>query len=91
MKTDLKYRAPGRNVGGLPFKITNSDLQVTRSDGVILFNSAKGRMVSSHSEMDLEGNLYIQIAGMITPVELMQTQKITVKNMDKNPVEPAKK
>jgi hypothetical protein len=30
-------------------------------------------------------------AGMITPVDLTQTQKTTIKNMDKNPVEPAKK
>ncbi|MFL5241576.1 MAG: DUF6263 family protein [Gemmataceae bacterium] len=91
MKTDVKYRAPGRNVGGLPFKVVNSYLQTTRSDGVILFNSAKGRMESSHSEMELEGKLNIEIAGMITPVDLIQTQKTTIKNMDNNPIEPAKK
>jgi hypothetical protein len=91
MKTDVKYRAPGRNAGGLPFKIVNSYLQTTRSDGVILFNSAKGRMESSESETELKGKLKIEIAGMITPVDLTQTQKTTIKNMDKNPTEPAKK
>jgi hypothetical protein len=91
MKTNMKYRAPGRNVGALPFKIANSDLKTTRSDGVILFNSAKGRMESSESEMELKGKLNIEIAGMITTVDLTQTQKTTIKNMDENPVEPAKK
>ena len=91
VETTLKYTEPGENVGGLPFKIKKAELQPTKSSGVIYFDNAKGRMESSESEMELKGKLSIEIAGMITTVDLTQTQKTIIKNMDKNPVEPAKK
>lgn len=91
--TNLKYTPPGENVGGLPFKIKKAELAPTpgKTSGVIYFDNTKGRMESSDSEMEIKGNLNIEIAGMITTVDLTQTQKTTIKNMDKNPVEPVKK
>jgi hypothetical protein len=89
--TVLKYTEPADTVGGLPFKIKKAELQPTKSTGVIYFDNTKGRMESSDSEMEIKGKLNIEIAGMITTVDLTQTQKTTIKNLDKNPVEPAKK
>jgi len=62
------------------------DLKSDPGTGVILFDRAKGRIVSMTAEHNLQGSLDIDIGGMKTTIELEQRQKTTVKNTDQNPL-----
>jgi hypothetical protein len=84
--TTLKYVAPGANAGqGLPFKIVKADLTSKEGTGTILFDAAKGRVASSNQTLKLEGKLTIEIGGMNTDVDLVQTQTTTVTTSDTKP------
>jgi hypothetical protein len=86
--TQLTYKEPGdvAGVGGLPFKIKSADLKSTKATGEVLFDSAKGRVQSSNSSMELSGKLSIEIGGQTTTVDLSQTQTTKVESSDDNPV-----
>ncbi len=89
--TALTYKAPtGKDDKGLPFKIVNANLKSDKGSGKVLFNVEKGRVESSEMDLDLNGTLTIDIAGMSTEVELKQTQKSTLKTSDTDPI-PSKK
>ena len=94
VKTTLKYTAPvepaGGGAGPLPFKIKSAELTSKDSKGTILFDSAKGRLESSTTELTLTGKLTIEIGQQPTVVELTQKQTTTVKTFDKNPIEKPK-
>jgi hypothetical protein len=88
IETTVKYTKPDDNAptGGLPFKIKKADLNAKKADGSILFDNEKGRVENSEQNLDLSGKLDIEIGGQTTTVELNQTQKMTVKTSDSNPV-----
>lgn len=93
---DMVYKAGETNAGGLPFKITSSDLKTvankdgkTTAGGQILFDSAKGRIEKSQSTLTVKGDLTIEIGGQSTKVNLEQSQNTTVDTMDTNPLAPA--
>lgn len=88
IETTVKYIKPDDNAptGGLPFKIKKADLNAKKADGSILFDNDKGRVENSEQNLDLSGKLDIEIGGQTTTVELNQTQKMTVKTTDTNPV-----
>jgi hypothetical protein len=88
VKTTLKYKEPaaGEGVGGLPFKIKKATLDSEPATGTIKYDPEKGRIESSSMELKLKGTLEIEIGGQTTKVDLDQTQKTTVENMDKNPL-----
>jgi hypothetical protein len=95
VKVDLKYQAPAGNEGGnLPFKIKKADNLQGKQIGdknEIEFNYKKGRIESSHLEVELKGDLEIEIAGMSTSVNLDQTQVTDLTTTDKNPLPEKKK
>jgi hypothetical protein len=91
VNTAAKYNEPGKNVGGLPFKVNKTELRPTTFSGNIYFDNIGGRMERLELEMNMKGKMSIEIAGLITPIDLNQTYKTTIKNLDKNPVERAKK
>jgi hypothetical protein len=83
----LKYNSPDPNaVGVLPFKIMKADLNSKESNGSILFDSTKGRVVSSDMTMHLAGTMTIEIGGMASDVTLVQTQTTKIKTMVENPI-----
>jgi len=85
--TTLKYVPPAENTAAaLPFKIKKSDLTSKDATGTILFDPAKGRVVSSNQSIKLEGKLDIEIQGSTTTVALTQTQTTTMKASDENPL-----
>jgi len=88
VETVVKYIKPDDNAptGGLPFKIRKADLNAKKADGSILFDNEKGRVENSEQNLELSGKLDIEIGGQTTTVELNQTQKMTVKTTDSNPV-----
>jgi len=83
----LKYNSPDPNaVGVLPFKIMKADLTSKESNGSILFDSTKGRVVSSDMTMHLTGTLTIEIGGAASDVTLDQTQTTKIKTTVENPI-----
>lgn len=91
VKVDLSlvYKAGESTAGGLPFKITNSNLQSKSAGGQILFDAAKGRIEKSSTNLTVGGDLTIEIGGQSTKVLLDQTQNTTVDTTDTNPLAPA--
>jgi len=88
VETTLKYQQPadvaGQSTGGLPFKIKSADLKSTNANGLIQFNISAGRIEKSDMNLELKGELSIEIGGQTTKVELTQTQKSTVETSDKS-------
>lgn len=81
----LTYSAP-QDKRGLPFTIKSAALKSTEGSGSATINKEKGRIENSSISMKLEGELDIEIAGMTTKVNLVQSQKSTVTASDTNPV-----
>jgi len=84
----LNYEAPkgGDKGQGLPFKIgSGSTLKSETSKGLIVFDTAKGRVKSSDLTLKLVGDLNIEIGGMTTEVHLDQTQVTTLTTSDTEP------
>lgn len=87
VETTLKYAPPAEGTATqLPFKIKKADLKSSDATGVVMFDVAKGRVASSDMGLKLDGKLSIEIGGMVTEVDLSQTQKTTVKTTDDNPL-----
>jgi hypothetical protein len=87
VETTLKYTAPqGKQGGALPFTITKGKLEGKSEKGTIVFDIKAGRIKSSAMELKLNGSLTIEIAGQPTDVTLDQTQKSTLKTLEKNPL-----
>jgi hypothetical protein len=84
VRTSLKYEAP-KDKSGLPFTIKSADLKSTAGKGEILFDAARGRLVSSDVSMTLAGKLIVEIGGMETEVDLRQTQRTRIRVTDVNP------
>jgi hypothetical protein len=83
------YTPPARK-GNLPFQITGGALGTPKTlPGEILFDRARGRLVSASIPINLEGSLNIELGGMNTLVELVQSQTMTVTVTDRDPM-PAK-
>lgn len=92
--TTLKYLPPDPNAAtsaGLGFTIKSADLKSSDSNGMILFDTKKGQMVSSNMHLKLSGKLTIDVNGQASDVDLTQTQDTTVKQSDENPLNPPKK
>ncbi len=87
VSTKLDYTPPdAKNQPQLPFKIVKANLKPKKSSGSIVFDLKKGRVDKSHMEIDLEGDLDIEIGGQTTKVELTQNQKTNVTTTDKDPL-----
>ncbi len=95
VESTLKYSEPkaegaGGGTGGLPFKIKNANLKSSKASGTILFNPDKGWIERSNMDLDLSGDLDIEIGGQTTKVTLTQTQKSSVETSDKTFLPAAK-
>jgi len=87
----MEYSAPAAaNQGGLPFIIKKGKLDAEKISGNVMLDPKGGRIESSTIQMDLKGDLTIDIAGMETNVNLTQKQISSVKTLDTDPVPQAK-
>jgi hypothetical protein len=87
VKADLVYTKPvTSNAGGLPFKIDSANIKTASSNGLILFDAAKGRIDRSSMSLKITGDLTVDIGGQKTKIELEQTQETGVETMDVNPI-----
>jgi len=87
----MKYTAPkSTDAQGLPFTIKEGTLTANKISGAITIDPKLGRLLDSVIDMELTGKLKIDIAGMVTEVDLTQKQKSSLKTLDADPV-PSKK
>jgi hypothetical protein len=88
VKANLKYEAPGAvKDAGLPFKIKSATLGSEKADGTVFFDTDKGRIDHSKMDMTIKGDLKIEVGGMETTVNLVQTQVSELTTSDKNPIQ----
>ncbi|HYV36808.1 MAG TPA: DUF6263 family protein [Gemmataceae bacterium] len=83
----MDYKAPAKSdSGGLPFTIKDgSKLTAEKISGTVILDPAKGWVKSSEIQMDLKGDLKIDISGIETTVELTQKQFSKVITSDTPP------
>jgi len=83
----VKHEPPAGAVGGaLPFSLKKLDLKKFEAKATLLFDSEKGRLASGETTIEMEGKMKIEVQKMEAEVDLKQSQKITVKTLDKNPI-----
>jgi hypothetical protein len=88
----MKYAPPkDKDSAGLPFVIKKGELTADKAVGSVTLDPTKGRVADSTMQMDLKGQLTIEIAGMETIVDLVQKQTSTLKTFDTDPLGTAKK
>jgi len=87
--TDIKYTPPDEKTpgAGLPFKIKEAKLDPSDATGQIVFDTGKGRIVSSKTGVKIKGKLKIDIGGQLTDVDVEQNQTTTITNSDDNPTQ----
>ncbi len=86
MSVTMKYKAPDAKSGALPFTIKEGKLDGKSKEGKIVFDVTNGRIETMDLTLDLDGSLTIEIAGQPTTVTLKQTQKTTLKTLEKSPL-----
>jgi Family of unknown function (DUF6263) len=75
IKSKLTYTQPGEAAkGGLPFVIHKAELKTSGGTGKAIFDDSKGRFESTTIEMNLTGELVIEVGNMKTTVTLNQKQ-----------------
>jgi len=82
----LTYKPGESNTGGLPFKITNANLNASEATGNLQYDTEKGRVKKSEMTLKLTGDLSIDISGQTTKVNLEQTQTTNIETSDENPL-----
>jgi hypothetical protein len=88
VKANLKYEAPAAaKDAGLPFKIKSATLGSEKAEGTVIFDQEKGRIERSNMDMTIKGDLKIEVGGMETTVNLVQTQASKLLTSDKNPIQ----
>jgi hypothetical protein len=70
---------------GRLFKIKKAEIKSTSGTGTVFFDSIKGRITKSESNLELAGKLSIEIGGQTTEVILNQTQTTTITISDLKP------
>jgi len=92
IESDVEYKVQTKDAKkeGLPFVIKSGKLKTKKGEGYAQFDKDRGRFKDSKLDMTLEGDLSIDIGGMVTDVRLTQTQNSTVVTQDENPLEKKK-
>jgi hypothetical protein len=72
--------------GQLGFKLKKFELKKSRGEGVVLFDRATGRVVSSAGELRMDAALVVDVLGQQLDVGMSQREKTTVKITDTNPL-----
>jgi hypothetical protein len=78
-------RAP-KPAADLSYRVKGIHLSRADGSGVLLFDSTRGRLVSSVVEVRIEGTFTVEIGGLETEIGLSQRQKTTIKITNTNPL-----
>jgi hypothetical protein len=70
-----------------PYKVKKTKLKAAIGSGVILFDRASGRLVSSVEDLAIEGTLLLDIEGNEIDMDVALRQKRTIKVSDRHPLE----
>jgi len=82
---NMKY-LPAKGDASLPFTIKSADYKSSSGKGEMLFDAARGRLVSSTASTTLDGAITIEVGGMETKVTLHSTQSMRIRVTDANPL-----
>jgi len=82
----MKWIPPdGSAPGGLPFIIKGGNLKTDKAEGTVYYDKAAGLIKKSDMKLDLSGKLQIDIGGMTTEVDLVQSQTSTLETFADDP------
>jgi len=84
VSTTFEYLPP-KEGGGLPFRITKADLKSSGAKSTVLFDRAKGRLVSYAGTFPMTGTMTIEVGGMTTDMELSATENRTIRLLERAP------
>ncbi len=85
---NLSYVPPGKNdVSPLPAKITRGELKSEGARGTIIFDAARGKLVSHELTMHLKGSMTMDTNGKEMTMDMDQEQTTTIKALDKKPAD----
>ena len=85
MKGDMSFTASDADAG-LPFKISKADLKAENFSGTHKFNMKTGRITNSKIEMEMAGDMTIEVGGMTVEAKMKQKMTTTGVVTDKNPI-----
>ena len=87
LRGNARYQAPQEEFPNLPFRILGGDLKFDGITGRGYFDPSAGRLQQLTVEMKMQGTLDIQAGGQEEKVQLIQSQKGTVKISSANPLQ----
>jgi RNA polymerase sigma factor (sigma-70 family) len=90
VKSALKGRPPAEGEVGLPFTVRKGEWKCTEGRGTLLFDPGRGRVSRLDLRLAIEGRLTVAIGGQEKAMELSETQTITVKTTNTNPIPQVK-
>ena len=86
VKTALSYARPraGDQLGRWPFTIVKASLKSHEGKGVALFDRTRGRIAQATLDAREEGTFVIDVAGTVNEVDVVQTQRTSLRTSDVN-------
>ncbi len=78
----VKAKEAGPAAPGLPFQLKQIKINSQQTSGAYWFDRQRGQLDHLELQVQLDGDLVIEIGGQATNVHLSQTQKMTIKVTD---------
>jgi hypothetical protein len=83
----LNYALPKDREGGLPFRISEGDLECEKIQGTFLFNVARGRLIKGELSMGIKGTLTLDLMGSEVAMNVEQTSTTRLRLLEEKPAE----
>jgi hypothetical protein len=84
----MTYKPPARGIGGLPFTITEAAFKPEVAGGTFHYDTQAGRVQQVQERFLVKGTLATELLGQAAAVEMEEDQLITVRMLERNPLEP---
>lgn len=81
----LRYIPPPPGQNNLPFKIISPMFRAKQAQGILLYDSAKGRLSTLEERFHVMGQMKIQLVGQNIPMMIEERQQFQLKLFDKKP------
>jgi hypothetical protein len=79
---NLAYKAPGAGAVGM-MKINGATFQPPQAEGMLLFDSVKGRTVAAEERFRVRGLISVNLFGQNTQIEVEEDQHFQIRIHDK--------
>jgi hypothetical protein len=78
----LAYKAPGPGAVGM-MKVNGANFQIQQAEGMLLFDSARGKVVAAEERFRVRGFINANLLGQNTQVEIEEDQHFAIRIHDK--------